>query len=89
MVSLTASDTVMKKRVTSSSVTVSGPPARNCASKISSTDPRDPRTLPKRTETKCRPLEAAAWAVCLSVMRLDHPSTLDGSAALSVEMLTK
>ena len=44
-----ASGIVMKYRVTSGWVTVTGPPAAICALKVCSIEPRDPRTLPKRT----------------------------------------
>jgi hypothetical protein len=47
--SCTASSTVMKKRVTSGWVTVTGPPASIWLWKATSTEPRLPNTLPKRT----------------------------------------
>ena len=50
MTSCTASSTVMKNRVTSSSVTVTGPPRSTWAWKVVSTEPRLPSTLPKRTD---------------------------------------
>ncbi len=55
IVSATASSTVMKKRVTSGSVTVIGPPFSTWCWNVPSTDPFDPRTLPKRTETIAAP----------------------------------
>jgi hypothetical protein len=42
---------VMKKRVISGWVTVSGSPFSSCSWKIGTTLPVDPSTLPKRTET--------------------------------------
>ena len=45
------------KRVISGSVTVTGPPAAICSRKRGSTEPREPSTLPKRTElNRVRPL---------------------------------
>jgi hypothetical protein len=41
----------MKKRATSGSVTVSGPPAASCRANSGTTDPVEPSTLPKRTVT--------------------------------------
>ena len=50
--SSTASRTVMKKRLTSGWVTVSGPPAASWRGNSGTTDPVEPSTLPKRTVTK-------------------------------------
>ena len=47
--SCTASGIVMKKRVMSGSVTVTGPPAAIWRRKIGTTEPEEPSTLPKRT----------------------------------------
>jgi len=47
--SCTASGIVMKNRVMSGSVTVTGPPAAIWRRKIGTTDPEEPSTLPKRT----------------------------------------
>ena len=47
--SCTASSTVMKYRVTSGWVTVTGPPVSTCADSAVSTEPRLPSTLPNRT----------------------------------------
>ena len=50
MTSWTASGIVMKKRVMSGSVTVTGPPASIWRRKIGTTEPDELRTLPKRTD---------------------------------------
>ena len=50
MTSWQASSIVMKKRVTSGWVTVSGPPSAIWRANDASTDPRLPSTLPNRTE---------------------------------------
>ena len=42
----------MKKRVMSGWVTVTGPPRSICDLKIGTTEPDEPRTLPKRTAEK-------------------------------------
>ena len=47
--SCTASGIVMKKRVISGSVTVTGPPAAIWRWKIGTTEPEEPSTLPNRT----------------------------------------
>ena len=47
--SCTASGIVMKKRVMSGSVTVTGPPAAIWRRKIGTTEPEEPSTLPNRT----------------------------------------
>ena len=63
----------MKKRSMRGSVTVRGSPRSNWEAKVWSTDPREPRTLPKRTEMKRRSggrLRPTA-AVSLSAMRLE------------------
>ena len=49
MTSCTASGIVMKKRVISGSVTVTGPPAAIWRRKIGTTEPDEPSTLPNRT----------------------------------------
>ncbi len=49
MTSSQASGMVMKKRVTSGSVTVTGPPRSIWARNRGRTDPRLPSTLPNRT----------------------------------------
>ena len=80
----------MKYRVTSRSVTVTGPPRSIWEMKVWITEPRVARTLPKRTLSQV-PLSAVRplRAVRPSAIRLLYPSTLCGSAALSVEMFTK
>ncbi len=47
--SSTASGMVMKKRVTSGWVTVTGPPSMICFWNSGTTEPLEPSTLPKRT----------------------------------------
>ena len=47
-----ASGMVMKKRVISGCVTVTGPPLAICSRKRGITEPLEPRTLPKRVVTK-------------------------------------
>ena len=58
MTSPTASSTVMKKRVTSGWVTVTGSPFSICSDSTDRNEPRLPSTLPKRTEASgcCRGL---------------------------------
>ena len=50
--SSTARPVVMTNRVMVGSVTVTGPPAATCRANNSSAEPRDARTLPKRTLAK-------------------------------------
>src|SRR3546814_11161216 len=50
MTSWHASSIVMKKRVTSGSVTVTGPPAAICLAQAVRTEPREQSTLPHRTD---------------------------------------
>ena len=89
--SSTASGMVMKKRVTSGWVTVTGPPRAICSLKIGTTLPLEASTLPKRTERK-RPVACASvFTDCTirSATRLVSPITLVGCTALSVETSTK
>ena len=83
-----ASGMVMKKRVISGWVTVSGPPLSSCSWKIGTTLPVEPRTLPNRTDTYGRPVAARGVGTSISAMRLVAPMTLDGRTALSVETNT-
>ena len=53
-----------------------------------SMDPREPNTLPKRTEAYRLPVSWAIQAVSFSATRLECPSAVVGLAALSVETLT-
>ena len=55
-ISRAASGMVMKKRVMSGCVIVSGPPFSSCSWKIGTTLPVEPSTLPNRTETYGRPV---------------------------------
>ena len=50
--SSTARSVVITKRVIVGSVTVTGPPAATWRANSSSAEPREPRTLPKRTLAK-------------------------------------
>ena len=52
-------------------------------------EPREPRTLPNRTDLYEPEYEVANQDVSPSAIDFDLPSALMGSAALSVEMLTK
>ena len=79
----------MKKRVTSGSVTVTGPPTRICSVNSGSMEPRLPITLPNLTETNLRPVWPAIQAASFSATRLEWPSAVVGLAALSVEIFTK
>ena len=51
-------------------------------------EPREPRTLPNRTDLYEPEYEVANQDVSPSAIDFDLPSALMGSAALSVEMLT-
>ena len=55
MTSRTASSNDMMKRVMPGSLSVTGPPLRLWCRKIGTTDPREPRTLPKRVDRKTEP----------------------------------
>ncbi len=87
--SCTASSTVMKNRVTSGCVTVKGPPSSICFWNALSTEPRLPSTLPNRTEMYRPRARPSTPAVNPSATRFEYPRMLHGSAALSVETLTK
>ena len=91
--SCAASGMVMKYRVTSGWVTVSGPPLAICERNSGTTLPLEPSTLPKRTIVN-RVLPAPCWksaSACStsSAMRLLAPITLVGRTALSVDTSTK
>ena len=80
----------MKKRVISGCVTVTGPPRAIWRRKIGTTDPDEPRTLPKRTATNRVPT-SARWpqvSTIHSARAFDWPITVFGFAALSVETST-
>ena len=57
--------------------------------KVGTTEPRDPRTLPKRTDTKCREARAAASLTITSASPLVAPMIEVGRTALSVEINTR
>ena len=83
-----ASVDVMKYRVTSRLVTVTGPPSAICRWNRGTTLPFEPSTLPKRTITlrvEVSPLHSATRS---STNRFVAPITLIGRTALSVEIST-
>ena len=95
MTSLQASGISMKKRMMSGCVTVTGPPFLICSWKIGITEPLEPSTLPKRVVTKrvspfTFPSLMALSSACtyISQMRFEHPITLVGFTALSVDTIT-
>ena len=69
-------------------VTVTGPPSAICSLKMPTTEPRLPRTLPKRTHEKRVFDRAARLCTTCSAKRLVAPITLVGLIALSVEIIT-
>src|SRR3546814_2460751 len=79
----------MKYRLTSGSVTVTGPPARICSRNNGTTLPAESSTLPNRTVTKRVSNRVARHWHTNSAQRLLAPSTLAGLTALSVEISTK
>ena len=85
--SCTASGIVMKKRVMSGCVTVTGPPRSICCWKMGSTEPELPSTLPKRTAAN-RVAERGAVRLARPARpgALEPPITVLGSTALSVEI---
>ena len=90
--SCTASGIVMKKRVISGCVTVTGPPRAICRRKIGITEPDEPSTLPKRTRDEPRRRRrrgARTTSTIHSQSAFDCPITVFGFAALSVETSTK
>jgi hypothetical protein len=87
----TASGMVMKYRVISGCVTVTGPPRAIWRRKIVITLPAEPSTLPKRTATK-RVEMSLRWpkaSMTHSQIALHWPYTARGFSALSVETSTK
>ena len=86
----TASGIVMKYRVISGWVTVTGPPRSICLRKIGITLPDELSTLPKRTATN-RVATSRRWpndSTIHSQSAFDWPITVFGLTALSVEMKT-
>ena len=83
-----ASGIIMKKRVMSGWVTVTGPPRRICSSNVGTTLPLLPSTLPKRTMTNVVLAREAKARTARSATSLVHPMTLVGFTALSVEIST-
>ncbi len=89
MTSWTASGIVMKYRVISGSVTVTGPPRSIWLRKIGTTLPDEPSTLPKRTETnRVSGWRPAALRTIDSAIDFEAPITVRGLTALSVEIST-
>src|SRR6478736_2590919 len=86
----TASGIVMKYRVISGWVTVTGPPRSICLRKIGITLPDELRTLPKRTATKrvATSRRCPNDSTIHSQRAFDCPITVFGLTALSVEMKT-
>src|SRR3954468_5937790 len=73
-----------------SSVTVTGPPSAIWRRKIGTTEPEEPRTLPKRTVANFVSGQRC-WAASTanSASALEAPITVAGCTALSVETSTK
>jgi hypothetical protein len=90
-ISDTASGIVMKKRVISGWVTVTGPPRSIWRRKIGITLPDEPSTLPNRTATNrvAMSLRAPYASTIHSQRAFDCPITVFGLTALSVETSTK
>ena len=90
MMSCTASGIVMKNRVISGCVTVTGPPRAICLRKIGMTLPDEPRTFPNRTPQNF----VVASSLCPhdstihSQSAFDWPITVFALTALSVETRT-
>ena len=80
---------VIKKRVISGCVTVTGPPSAICFLNRGMTLPLLPSTLPKRTATKSV-LGLRRFIICTTIShrRLEAPMMLVGFTALSVEIST-
>ena len=86
----TASGIVMKKRVMSGCVIVTGPPFAICLRNVGMTLPDEFSTLPKRTPTK-RVDTSRRWpsdSTIHSQIAFDWPITVCGLTALSVEIRT-
>ena len=87
----TASGIVMKYRVISADVTVTGPPFSICLRKVGITLPDEFSTLPKRTATKRvgTSRRCPSDSMIHSHNAFDWPITVFGLTALSVEISTK
>ena len=87
----TASGMVMKYRVISACLTVTGPPRSIWRRKIGITLPEEPRTFPKRTPTKrvATSVRCPHASTIHSQTAFDWPIRFFGFAALSVETSTK
>ena len=79
---------VIKYRVISGSVTVTGPPASICFLNKGMTEPRLPSTLPKRTVIYFVSYVSFIDMITFSATRFVAPITLVGLTALSVEIMT-
>ena len=87
--SWTASGMVMKYRVTSGWVKVTGPPFSICRRKSGMTLPLLSSTFPKRVMTHFMRPPSPMLRTASSAMRFDAPMTLVGLTALSVLTSTK
>ena len=87
----TASGIVMKYRVISADVTVTGPPFSICFRNVGMTLPDELSTLPKRTATKrvWTSRRCPSDSMIHSQNAFDWPITVFGLTALSVEINTK
>jgi hypothetical protein len=80
----------MKYRVIRRSVIVTGPPLAIWRRKIGTTEPEEPRTLPKRTVAKrVSGKRCDSPSTANSDSAFDAPITVAGATALSVETRTK
>ena len=79
---------VIKYRIMSGWVTVTGPPCSICLLNNGITEPLLPNTFPKRTATKSVPDRPFIIWITISHIRLDAPIILVGFTALSVEIST-
>ena len=86
--SCVASVVVIKYRVASRLVTVTGPPSAICRWNSGTTLPFEPSTLPNRTITLRITVSRVHSETNSSTNRLVAPITLVGRTALSVEMST-
>ncbi len=85
-----ASGMVMKYRIIFGSVTVTGPPLLIWLLNNGTTEPEEPRTLPKRTIVNRVPVSFCFDRTCriISAKRFEAPIVLVGRTALSVEINT-
>ena len=79
---------VIKKRVISLCVTVTGPPFLICCLNNGITDPFEPNTFPKRVVINFVFPFSCKQEICISAIRLVAPITFVGFTALSVDTIT-